>query len=136
MRCLMLGAIQATCLSSSGLCSGEVLSDHENLVDFLQQVQEKYRRHIWNDAICVSQKDDDEKNHPIPLMGEVYSKATRVLVWLGSNSRNEDKSCAVISILAENKMSALLIENIKSAKRTLFIRSSRLGTVRPGLHPL
>lgn len=38
---------------------------------------------LWIDAICISQKANDEKNVQLPLMTEIYSKASRVIVWLG-----------------------------------------------------
>ncbi|KAG8161348.1 hypothetical protein KVR01_009612 [Diaporthe batatas] len=40
-------------------------------------------RYIWIDQICINQEDDNEKGQQIALMGEIYSTATRVLVWLG-----------------------------------------------------
>ena len=82
------------------VCSGEVLHVHENLGDFLRQTRGRNQGAIWIDAICINQNDDAEKNHQIPLMGEIYNKAARILVWLGTNSIDEDKACAVISLLA------------------------------------
>ncbi|KAI0157904.1 heterokaryon incompatibility protein-domain-containing protein [Hypoxylon sp. FL1284] len=38
---------------------------------------------LWIDAICINQKDVNEKNHQVQLMGSIYSSATRVLSWLG-----------------------------------------------------
>ncbi|KAL6704608.1 hypothetical protein ACN47E_008005 [Coniothyrium glycines] len=41
-------------------------------------------RLFWIDAICLNQRDDDEKSQQIPLMGEIYSQAHKVLFWLGT----------------------------------------------------
>jgi hypothetical protein len=42
---------------------------------------------LWVDAICIDQKKDKdstwERNQQVKLMGEIYVKAVRVLVWLG-----------------------------------------------------
>jgi hypothetical protein len=38
---------------------------------------------LWADAICINQDDPFERNHQIKLMTQIYSKAKRVLVWLG-----------------------------------------------------
>lgn len=38
---------------------------------------------IWVDAICINQDDDAEKDWQIPLMGEIYTWARVVYVWLG-----------------------------------------------------
>lgn len=38
---------------------------------------------LWVDAICINQDDPAEKGRQILLMGEIYAKATQVIVWLG-----------------------------------------------------
>lgn len=38
---------------------------------------------FWIDAICIDQDNKEEKACQIPLMGEIYSRASRVLGWLG-----------------------------------------------------
>jgi hypothetical protein len=44
-------------------------------------------RLIWNDAICINQKDIVEKGYQIQLMREIYSRATTVCAWLDHNVR-------------------------------------------------
>ncbi|KIM93230.1 hypothetical protein OIDMADRAFT_93592, partial [Oidiodendron maius Zn] len=38
---------------------------------------------IWIDAVCINQKDPEEKSWQVGLMRRVYLQAERVLVWLG-----------------------------------------------------
>ncbi|KAK6440996.1 hypothetical protein LTR95_002779 [Oleoguttula sp. CCFEE 5521] len=38
---------------------------------------------IWVDAICIHQVDREEKEKQVARMSEIYSKAKRVLIWLG-----------------------------------------------------
>ncbi|KAF2501433.1 hypothetical protein BU16DRAFT_522407 [Lophium mytilinum] len=38
---------------------------------------------IWIDAICIDQTNDGDKMKQIPLMGDIYSSAQRVYIWLG-----------------------------------------------------
>ena len=38
---------------------------------------------LWADAVCIDQKNPAEKNVQVPLMGLIYRKAVRVVVWLG-----------------------------------------------------
>lgn len=38
---------------------------------------------LWIDAVSIDQDNIVEKSTQIPLMGEVYSKAYRALIWLG-----------------------------------------------------
>ena len=40
---------------------------------------------IWIDAICINQDDNEEKSKQVPLMGEIYSQAREVFVWLGDH---------------------------------------------------
>ncbi|KAI0894076.1 heterokaryon incompatibility protein-domain-containing protein [Annulohypoxylon nitens] len=40
-------------------------------------------RAIWIDAICINQLDLEEKGHQVQLMGDIYSKAERIIIWLG-----------------------------------------------------
>ncbi len=42
---------------------------------------------VWIDAICINQNDVLEKNHQVAMMGEVYSGAAEVLVWLGEDDK-------------------------------------------------
>ncbi|KAF2809786.1 uncharacterized protein BDZ99DRAFT_342198, partial [Mytilinidion resinicola] len=40
-------------------------------------------RVLWIDAVCVDQKNNEEKSHQVKMMGSVYKKAETVLVLLG-----------------------------------------------------
>ena len=39
---------------------------------------------LWADAVCINQKDMQERNQQVQLMGSIYSQAELVLSWLGS----------------------------------------------------
>jgi hypothetical protein len=39
-------------------------------------------RRLWIDSICIDQAGGQEKNYQLKLMGDIYSRAQRVLVWL------------------------------------------------------
>ena len=40
---------------------------------------------LWIDSICINQEDKDEKSWQIPLMGKIYSSATKVIAWIGGS---------------------------------------------------
>ncbi|KAK4647376.1 uncharacterized protein QC761_0000320 [Podospora bellae-mahoneyi] len=53
-------------------------------------------RILWVDAVCINQEDMDERNSQVMLMGEIYSKAARTLVWLGC-------PCCLLSVLGRSR---------------------------------
>jgi hypothetical protein len=48
-------------------------------------------RVIWADAVCINQRDDEEKARQIPLMTSIYHGARRVVAWLGPVVQNSDE---------------------------------------------
>jgi hypothetical protein len=42
-------------------------------------------RPIWADAVCINQTNLQERGQQVKLMGQIYSKAGRVLIWLGTD---------------------------------------------------
>ncbi|CZR65163.1 uncharacterized protein PAC_15063 [Phialocephala subalpina] len=61
---------------------------------------------IWIDAICINQSNDSEKMHQVPLMGRIYSDASKVLIYLGEPySGNPDTGAQLPKIIkAMSKM--------------------------------
>jgi hypothetical protein len=58
----------------------------ENLYDALYRLKSRYvvrRWCVWVDAVCIDQSSLKERNHQVKIMASIYSRATRVLVWLG-----------------------------------------------------
>jgi hypothetical protein len=47
---------------------------------------------IFVDAICINQEDESEKRSQIALMGEIYSMATTVHIWLGPGNPNTEQA--------------------------------------------
>ncbi|KAK4136076.1 hypothetical protein BT67DRAFT_375542 [Trichocladium antarcticum] len=48
---------------------------------------------LWVDALCIDQGSAEEKARQIPLMGEIYSGAGRVLAWLGGEQEHVGVFC-------------------------------------------
>ncbi|KAF2768650.1 hypothetical protein EJ03DRAFT_328131 [Teratosphaeria nubilosa] len=42
---------------------------------------------LWTDALCINQEDLAERSSQVAMMGAIYAKATRVLIWLGAPTR-------------------------------------------------
>jgi hypothetical protein len=45
---------------------------------------------IWADAVCLNQQDLQERSQQVQMMGEIYSKARKVLIWLGEGTEYTD----------------------------------------------
>jgi hypothetical protein len=61
-------------------------------------------RIIWVDAVCIDQSNKTEKALQIPLMAEIYAKASRVIVWLGEAQDDSVHALEAIRLAAERFM--------------------------------
>jgi hypothetical protein len=64
--------------------SRQPFSVQKNLWQALIHLRSRDQKQIlWIDAICINQDDIQERNHHVGIMGQVYSTAEEVKVWLG-----------------------------------------------------
>ncbi|TGJ80421.1 hypothetical protein E0Z10_g8341 [Xylaria hypoxylon] len=63
-------------------------------------------RNLWVDAVCINQSDLKEKGQQILLMRLIYSRARRVLIYLGPTNSNVSQAMESIRVL-NSKMRAL-----------------------------
>jgi hypothetical protein len=61
-----------------------------NLYDAMMSLRESESITLWIDAICINQKNYEEKDWQVRLMGDLYRKATTVLAWLGASDDDSD----------------------------------------------
>lgn len=57
-------------------------------------------RPLWVDYICINQRDGLEKSWQLKKMGEYYSRAKQVWIWLGQPSSAESVAMGAMSSLA------------------------------------
>lgn len=63
-----------------------------NIWNFLLQMRANgYDGLLWIDAICINQGDIYERGRQISIMGQIYSNAEVVCVWLGSNEEATER---------------------------------------------
>ena len=74
-------------------------------------------RPVWADAVCINQRNDGEKACQVPLMGEFYTKAQNVLVWLGPSGTYTD--LVLDDIEALNKSLSIIERPILITDQTL-----------------
>ena len=71
-----------------------------NLDSALRGLRDKKKpRYLWVDAICINQKDYDERNSQVPRMDTIYGNAKSVCVWIGET---KDNSTQVIKFIKEH----------------------------------
>ncbi|KAL8740304.1 MAG: hypothetical protein Q9190_006979 [Brigantiaea leucoxantha] len=56
----------------------------DNLANALRELTPRHGlRYLWADAVCIDQTNVTEKNLQVAMMGEIFERAQRVLIWLG-----------------------------------------------------
>ncbi|PWY96151.1 HET-domain-containing protein [Aspergillus sclerotioniger CBS 115572] len=74
-------------------------------------------RVLWMDAVCINQQDLSEKVEQVQLMAEIYSKASRVIVWLGDAQDNGDQALEEIRLAAAGALTEPALS--KSAEQAI-----------------
>jgi hypothetical protein len=79
-------------------CHGLELLVTKNCVLAMRRLRHRFRtRLLWIDAICIDQTSGEEKQHQVQLMGDVYSKAEEVIIWLGEKCAYSDFVMSLLS---------------------------------------
>ncbi|RAL60674.1 hypothetical protein DID88_009992 [Monilinia fructigena] len=93
------------------LCNGQTLLITENLLFALTEFSkhnskedgDKFEREdlIWIDGICINQDSVEERNIQVGMMGEIYSKCSQVIIWLGVSDFHSPYAIEVMNILSK-----------------------------------
>jgi hypothetical protein len=100
---------------------GGIISLTPSLAMALRRVRTRHpdrAQQIWADAICINQQNRMERGHQVKLMGQIYSAAQRVLVWLGPDPRLEAKR--IFGLSADPKQTSTL-EGVRDLREALKI---------------
>lgn len=71
-------------------------------------------RTLWIDAICVNQDDLEERSSQVQKMANIYTKAARVIAWLGSASHNSKLALDTLNWIASKVKVELASEYLYS----------------------
>jgi hypothetical protein len=70
-------------------CNGKTLKITQSLAAALRHIRDQeIALPLWVDQVCINQQDILERNSQVKLMGQIYSKAFKVVIWLGEEDRN------------------------------------------------
>jgi hypothetical protein len=98
----------------------------------LQQALRRLRhpnvaRDLWIDAVCIDQSSSDEKKFQVQQMYDIYTSATRVLIWLGEGDEASDQA---MRILKEQGFAQAFDRAVKIFERPWW---NRVWTLQEGL---
>lgn len=96
--------------SHSILCDGRRIVVTKSLNDVLQRLRLRdQQRTVWIDGVCINQGNTEERGHQVRLMGDVYKRAQRVVIWLGDDKNRHAegvfKFCATIAEIPDRELS-------------------------------
>ncbi|ROW07156.1 hypothetical protein VPNG_07321 [Cytospora leucostoma] len=55
---------------------------------------------VWADAVCIDQANYNERAYQVAIMGEIYSNADSVVIWLGEEAQDSDMALSFLKALA------------------------------------
>ena len=88
------------------LCDGGAVAITQNLDDALRSLRlPTQARRLWVDAVCIDQQNLDERNRQVRYMRLIYSRATRVIVWLGLKVPGLEKAMDLAETIHEIRSS-------------------------------
>ena len=101
------------------VCDGRRTSVSANLFDALHCLRQLEKAVVfWIDQLCINQKDAEERSSQVMLMGSIYSKASRVVVWLGVEDADSKAGIAlarnVLNKVGDRHHFHLMPEHMKS----------------------
>lgn len=89
------------------LVNGESLSVGSNLAAGLRAIRDWHNdggdEFVWADAICIDQSNDKERAYQVAVMGEIYSNADSVVIWLGEEAQDSDTALRFLKVLARHR---------------------------------
>jgi len=84
-----------------GKSSNKTLLVTQNLAEALPYFRfEDKPRVLWIDAICVDQQNLGERGHQVKRMADIYSRAAKVLIWVGPEAQNSSRALKCVDLIA------------------------------------
>jgi hypothetical protein len=91
--------------------NSRTLSIRQNLDVALRHLRKSSEsRVLWIDAICINQEDIEERNREVGRMGQIYGKATRVVIWLGPEGENSSLAIRSLRLFAKDLTNEFVID--------------------------
>jgi len=70
--------------------------------------RDRVSRTLWADALCINQEDWKERSKQVKMMGDLFSNASRVDIWLGEEDEWTATAFSVLSAMAADSSGTTL----------------------------
>jgi hypothetical protein len=97
-------------------CYGRSVYVTRNCESVLRRMRQGADRLVWIDSICIDQDSAAEKSDQIPLMGEIYQRSTRVLVWLGEGDEELNVAMSYMEAFAGIRLAGVSATSLGSMR--------------------
>ncbi|RSL93842.1 hypothetical protein CDV31_014540 [Fusarium ambrosium] len=84
---------------------------------------------IWVDAVCINQRDNDEKSAQIPLMEEIYTWAEAVYIWLGPGTERTKTALDYVRVASRHRLLTMSIP-WRNGSRPITLLQERMRTLK------
>jgi hypothetical protein len=104
----------------SVMCEEGVIMVTGNIVGVLRRFRlTQQPRTLWIDTLCINQSDLEEKSQQVSIMGDIYSQAKNVLIWLGEEDDDTELAYETInSLVHTNPQHQAVLSSILSLTPT------------------
>ncbi|KAH7070319.1 heterokaryon incompatibility protein-domain-containing protein, partial [Paraphoma chrysanthemicola] len=120
------------------ICNGISIEIGLNLGRALRWLRERKKElspYFWVDALCINQEDLDERSSQVKIMGDIYSRAERVVSYIGEESSDLDDAWDVLKVLFGASVDASQSAERAQEVKQLFM-SGYFKQIDPALTPI
>jgi hypothetical protein len=103
--------------SQSIVLNGSIISITVNLFEALTHLRNACDA-LWVDALCINQRDNEEKSWQVEQMRLVYQHASKAIIWLGPAADDSDVAMDAVNIIGKEAVAC----NIQSLKRSEMLK--------------
>ncbi|KAH6667505.1 heterokaryon incompatibility [Halenospora varia] len=96
-------------------CNNDNLAVGGNLRDALRYLRKPDApRVLWIDRIAINQEDMAERAQQVSLMGDIYSSASLIAIWLGTTDDSTEPAIGLLHGLGGQMIEYMKKHNLKS----------------------
>lgn len=70
---------------------------------------------VWVDALCIDQQNKDERATQVRLMGQIYSGAVTVAIWIGPEYEDSALAMQLLEKVARNTIDPQYIRSTRNS---------------------